>query len=317
MDVLPEEDSGMDERLRLIFTACHPALAREAQLALTLRTVAGLTTTEVARALLVSEATAAQRIVRAKRKIREAGIPFREPDPGERAARLGQVLDVLYLLFNEGYLATSEEGSRPDVMREAEWLASLVVRLLPDEPEAAGLLALMRLNLAREDARFEDGSLVLLEDQDRSRWDRAAIADAVSLLERAGAMGRPGPFQVQAAIAACHATASCFEETDWDEIVALYDLLHDLAPTPVVRLNRAIADSFRSGPDAALLALDELSPVLDAYALYHSARGELLRRAGRASGAEAANRRALDLATNPSERRLLSERLSSSAREDA
>jgi predicted RNA polymerase sigma factor len=302
---------AQDDRLRLIFTCCHPALAREAQVALTLRTVLGLETPAVARAFLVPEATIAQRIVRAKRKIRGAGIPYRVPEPSELPTRLAQVLSVLYLVFNEGYLASSgESAERRELARDAAWLASLLTRLMPDEPEALGLLALMRLHLARADARFEaDGSLVLLPDQDRAAWDRAAITNATELLDRALRMGRPGPYQLQAAIVACHATAPSYDATDWTEVVALYERLMTLTPTPVVGLNRALAVAELRGPQAGLDALATLGERLDDYHLYHAARGVLLRRLGRTEEARAAERQALPLTANPAERRLLEERL--------
>ncbi|HET7645654.1 MAG TPA: DUF6596 domain-containing protein [Candidatus Limnocylindria bacterium] len=299
-----------DDRLRLLFTCCHPALNREAQVALTLKTIGGLETAAIGRAFLVPETTIAQRLVRAKRKIRDAAIPYRVPDLAELPARLAEVLTVLYLIFNEGYLASSgETAERRDLARDAEWLASLVARLMPDEPEVLGLLALMRLHLARAEARFANGDLVLLPDQDRRRWDHAAIRDAVALLRRAERMGRVGTYQLQAAILAEHATADSWAETRWDRIVALYDLLRRVEPTPVVRLNRALAVAELDGPTAALAELEPLAERLGGWHLYHAARADLLRRVGRAEEAVAADGRALELTDNPAERRLLQQRL--------
>ena len=310
--LMRDDTAEGDDRLRLIFTCCHPALSREAQVALTLRAVAGLTTAEIARAFITSEATIAQRIVRAKRKIVDANIPYRVPAERDLGERLEEVLAVLYLMFNEGYLATAgEQASRTDLAEDAAWLAGLMVRLMPDEPEALGLLALMRLHLARAASRFdEQGDLVLLEQQDRSRWDRERIDSAMVVLGRAAALHRTGPYQVQAAIAACHAEARSWEETDWRQIVALYDALLDMLPSPVVRLNRAIARRYLDGAALALSEVDALSDALDDYYLLHAARAELLRDLGREPEARAALTRALELTTNPAERALLRKRLS-------
>ncbi|HVD01855.1 MAG TPA: RNA polymerase sigma factor [Candidatus Dormibacteraeota bacterium] len=300
-----------DDRLRLIFTCCHPALAREAQLALTLRAVCGLTTAEIARAFLAGEAAMAQRIVRAKRKIVESGIPYRVPTREELGGRLAEVLAVLYLLFNEGYLASGGPApDRRDLAVDAEWLASLLVRLLPGEPEAIGLLALMRLHLARAGSRFDaDGRLILLRDQDRSTWDRRAIAAAGRLIVEAGELGRPGPYQIQAAIAALHSEAPSWEEIDWEEIVALYSLLLAHQPSPVVRLNRAIALRHLEGPGPALAEVDAVAGELESYHLLHATRAELLRDLGRPSEARAEDGAALGLTRNPAERELLRQRL--------
>jgi len=311
-DVMRDDTAEGDDRLRLIFTCCHPALSREAQVALTLRAVAGLTTVEIARAFISSEATIAQRIVRAKRKIVDAHIPYRMPAQRDMGERLDEVLAVLYLMFNEGYLATAgEQASRRDLAEDAAWLAGLMVRLMPDEPEALGLLALMRLHLARARARFDDaGNIVLLEDQDRRRWDQERIGSAVVLLQRAATLHRAGPYQLQAAIAACHAEARMWAETDWRQIVALYDALLELMPSPVVALNRAIARRYRDGPHAALADVERLTETLESYYLFHATRAELLRDLGRTPEARTALIRALELTANPAERALLQKRLS-------
>lgn len=298
-----------DERLRLIFTCCHPALPRAAQVALTLRVVCGFTTAQIARAFVVPEATVAQRITRAKRKINDAAIPYRIPSPDELDARLSEVLAVIYLLLNEGYLSTTETASR-DLVDDSEWLASLLYSLMPTEPEVAGLLALIRLHRARADARFDpDGALVLLEHQDRSAWDHKLIAGATQLLVRAARYRRPGPYQLQAAIVACHAEAKQWADTDWEQIVVLYDMLLHLAPSPTTRLHRAIALRYVHGPHAALAELAELASELDRYHLFHATRAELLRAIGDPDTATGADRRALDLTSNPAEQALLRQRI--------
>jgi RNA polymerase sigma factor (sigma-70 family) len=299
-----------DERLRLIFTCCHPALPRPAQIALTLRVVCGLTTAQIARAFLVPEATVAQRITRAKCKITDAGIPYRVPDDEELKGRLSEVLAVIYLVLNEGYLSTGERSQSPDLVDEAEWLATLLHQLMPGEAEVAGLLALIRLHRARADARFNpDGTLVLLEDQERSRWNHAAIENATQLLTRAARQHRPGPYQLQAAIVACHAEAETWSETDWEQILLLYDMLLVLAPSPVTRLQRTVALRYTAGPQAALSELDNLAGTLDGYHLYHATRAEVLRGLGRPDEARTADGRALQLTTNPAEQVLLQQRL--------
>ncbi len=300
-----------DERLPLLFGCCHPALAVEARLALTLRAVVGLTTAQVARAFLVSEATMAQRIVRAKRKIVVARIPLVVPPPEQRADRLDDVLTVAYLMFNEGFVSTSgARGDDRDLADDALWLASLVATALPQEPEALGLLALLTLQHARQRARFDaDGGLVLLEHQDRLRWDAAAIATGDALLERAAALRRPGRFQLQAAIAACHASAPTWEDTDWFQILVLYDLLLAHDASPVTRLNRGVALGRVWGPAEALAYVAPLGEALDGYHLFHATRASLLRALGQPDAADEADRRALALTANPAEQGLLRTRL--------
>lgn len=302
-----------DDRLRLIFTCCHPALPADGRVALTLREVCGLTTEEIARAFLVSAPTMAQRIVRAKNKIREARLPYQVPAQTELAERLDTVLQVVYLVFNEGYSASAGETlTRADLSAEAIRLGRLIVELLP-EPEALGLLALMLLHESRRPSRTTaSGDLVLLEDQDRSRWDRALIAEGTQLVERAISSRRFGPYTLQAAIAAVHAEAATSASTDWTQIVGLYDVLLRAEPSPVLELNRAVAVAMRDGPQAGLAIVDALLTrgELETYHLAHSARADLCRRLGRREDARAAYARALTLTRQEPERRFIERRLS-------
>jgi RNA polymerase sigma-70 factor (ECF subfamily) len=306
-----DPDEIPDDRLRLIFTCCHPALPFPARVALTLRTLAGLSTAEIARALLSAEPAMAQRLVRAKRKIAEAGIPYRVPPAELLPERLSAVLAVLYLIFNQGYDEDEGDADRRALAAEAIRLARVLVGLMPGEPEPRGLLALALLHEARRATRTEHGVLVPLERQDRRRWDQALIAEGVATLDGALALGRAGPYQVQAAIAACHAQAPDTASTDWAQIAALYRRLGELAPSPVVELNRAVAVAMVEGWDAGLRLVDDLaaSGRLDGYHLLPATRADLLRRAGRPEEARAAYRRAAELAPTEAERGYLTGRL--------
>jgi RNA polymerase sigma-70 factor (ECF subfamily) len=307
-----DANSIQDDRLRLIFTCCHPALTLDAQIALTLRTVCGLTTEEIAHAFLAQPTALAQRIVRAKGKIRHARIPYEVPAPGELPARLDAVLRVTYLIFNEGYSASSGDSViRRELSAEAIRLGRLLVDLLP-EPEAEGLLALMLLHEARRDARATaTGELVLLEQQDRSKWDRALIAEGIGRVERALGSRRFGPYSLQAAIAAVHAEAAVPADTDWAQIVGLYDALLRADPSEVVELNRAVAVAMRDGPEVGLSLVDALLArgALSEYQLAHSARADLCRRLGRKAEARESYRRALELARQGPQRRFIEQRL--------
>ncbi|MET9474110.1 MULTISPECIES: RNA polymerase sigma factor [unclassified Streptomyces] len=319
-DDIAGADDIDDDLLRLIFTACHPVLSTEARIALTLRLLGGLTTDEIARAFLVSEPTVAQRIVRAKRTLGRAGVPFEVPYGADRAARLDSVLEVIYLIFNEGYAATAgDDWLRPGLCEDALRLARVLAGLMGQEPEVHGLVALLELQASRTAARTgPDGEPVLLADQNRSRWDRLLIRRGYAALERANALGgAPGPYALQAAIAACHAHAVTYEETDWAVIATLYGLLAKAAPSPVVELNRAVAVSMAEGPEAGLTLVDALAGdrALAAYHLLPSVRGDLLARLGRADEARAEFVRAAGLTRNARERALLLARAEKEAEE--
>ncbi|HVT69758.1 MAG TPA: DUF6596 domain-containing protein, partial [Trebonia sp.] len=301
-----------DELLSLAFACCHPALARDAQVALTLRAVCGLTTGQIAAAFLVSEPTMAQRLLRARKTLGGLKDPVSIPDPDELADRLAQVLAVVYLVFNEGYLASSgRQPARRDLAAQAIALTRTLHRLMPREPEVLGLLALLLLHESRARARFDGwGRLIRLKDQDRTQWDRRLADEAAAYLDRAIALRRPGPYQIQAAIAALHAQAPAYEETDWRQIRLLYTRLQQLAPSPVVLLNRAVATRYAVGAEQALAEIEPLSADLDGYHLFHALRAALLAALGRNAEAEEVRGRALALAVNPAERDLLTRGLS-------
>ena len=306
----PPSEPGVDDRLAMVFACCHPDLAEPARVALTLYAASGLSTAEIAAAFLVPVPTMAQRLSRAKRQLRERDIQFEVPQPQEYADRLPAVLAVIYLVFNEGYLSSGRSAQRRELAREGVELARQLAALLPREPEAAGLAALLELHHARAEARFDSwGRIVLLDQQDRQLWDAAAIERAALRLRAAVRQGRPGPYQVQAGIAALHALAVSYEATNWADVRALYDRLHALDPSPVVLLNRAVATRFAVGPAPALAEVDALGDRLAGYHLWHAARADLLATLDRTAEALAAAQRALELATNPAERELMSRRV--------
>ncbi|MFI7708964.1 RNA polymerase sigma factor [Nonomuraea sp. NPDC049480] len=306
----PPQEPGVDDRLAMVFACCHPDLAEPARVALTLYAAGGLSTAEIAAAFLVPLPTMAQRLSRAKRQLWERGIRFEVPQPHEYADRLPAVLAVIYLVFNEGYLSSGRSAQRRELAREGVELARQLAELLPREPEAAGLAALLELHHARADARFDSwGRIVLLEQQDRRLWDKAAIERAALRLRAAVGQGRPGPYQLQAGIAALHALAASYAATNWAYVRALYDQLYALDPSPVVLLNRAVATRFAVGPAPALDEVDALGDRLSGYHLWHAARADLLAELDRPAEALAAGERALELATNPAERELISRRV--------
>ena len=310
LEALDDMQEITDDRLRLIFTCCHPALAMDSRVALTLRTVGGLSTREIARAFIATEPTIQQRLVRAKRKISGAGIPYRVPPRELLPERFGGVLAVLYLIFNEGYAATEGPIVRVELCDEAIWLTRVLTQLLPEEPEGMGLLALMLLQHSRRETRADvAGNLVLLEDQDRASWDHAMIGEGVATLDRAMTFDAPGPYQVQAAIAALHAQAATPADTDWPQIASLYDSLARMAPSPVISLNRAVAIAMADGPQAGLALVDQLATDLNGYHLFHATRADLLRRLDRPEEAAGSYRRALTLVTNERERAFLERRV--------
>jgi RNA polymerase sigma-70 factor, ECF subfamily len=320
LDAALDDDIG-DDLLRLVFTACHPVLAAEARLALTLRLLGGLTTEEIARAFLVPEPTISQRIVRAKRKLAEARVPFEVPRGADRAGRLSSVLEVLYLIFNEGYTATAgDDWMRPQLCEEALRLGRILAELAPEESEVHGLVALMEIQASRFGARTDQsGEPILLLDQNRARWDQLLIRRGLAALDRAEALGAHGPYALQAAIAACHARARTGAETDWARIAALYEVLAELAPSPVVELNRAVAVAMAFGPQAGLALVDALisARLLDGYHLLPSVRGDLLEKLGRRDEARAEFERAASLTRNARERKLMLERAAACARSSA
>jgi RNA polymerase sigma factor (sigma-70 family) len=320
LDAALDDDIG-DDLLRLVFTACHPVLTAEARLALTLRLLGGLTTEEIARAFLVPEPTISQRIVRAKRKLAEARVPFEVPRGADRAGRLSSVLEVLYLIFNEGYTATAgDDWMRPQLCEEALRLGRILAELAPEESEVHGLVALMEIQASRLGARTDpSGEPILLLDQNRARWDQLLIRRGLAALDRTEALGARGPYALQAAIAACHARARTGAETDWARIAALYEVLAGLTPSPVVELNRAVAVAMAFGPEAGLALVDSLisAPLLEGYHLLPSVRGDLLEKLGRRDEARAEFERAASLTRNARERKLMLERAAACARESA